>query len=384
MSPKPHPYRASDGRITYQVRYRITGRRNPVKDTFDDQRAAERFCRLIEKVGGDAARAARAQGEDSDRTMPTLATWLEVHLTALEASATPGTVAEYRRMAARTWLPRLGTLPLDAIDRAAVTAWVAWQRRQTTLRGKPYAPKSISNAHGLLSSVLASAVEAELIVRNVAYKVPLPSDAETAEMVILSEADFIALLDATPERWRPLVGTLFLTGLRWGEATALTPDDLDLDAETPVLRVVRSWKKGAAGVYLGSPKTRKGRRTVSLPDELVPVLRAVCVGRKGSDLLFTAAQGGRVSAQHFHGRVWRPALAAAGLTKRPRIHDLRHSHASHMLAQGEDIYALSRRLGHESVKVTGDVYGHLLPDAHTRSADIAGRIAPGAFPQIEA
>ena len=382
MSPKPAPYRAKDGTITYHVRFRISGSRNPVKETFSTLREAEKFARLVERVGGDAARGARRQGEDSARHVPTLATWLERHLEGLSASATPGTVAEYRRMAARTWLPRLGHMPLDAIRREDVVDWVGWQRQQTARGGKPYSPKSIANAHGLLSSVLASAVDAEVIARNVARKVPLPDDAERPEMVILSEAEFVTLLGAVPERWRPLVGTLFFTGLRWGEATALTPGDLDLDAEVPILRVARAWKKGAAGVYLGAPKTRRGRRTVSLPDFLVPVLRTQAEGKAGDGLLFTAPEGGRVSAQHFHTRVWRPAIERSGIAKRPRVHDLRHGHASHMLANGADIFAVSRRLGHESVKVTGDVYGHLLPDAHARSAGIASLIAPGAFPQI--
>ncbi|WP_372595565.1 tyrosine-type recombinase/integrase [Actinotalea sp.] len=374
---------SKDGHERFRVGYRQDGqlRWTPTIETAE---GAVEMKGLIERLGPDAALAilARRSGRTTDTSTTLLATVLERHLEALAASATPGTVAEYRRLAARTWGPRLGPLPVDAITREAVTAWIGWQRQQTTNRGRAYSPKSIANAHGLLSAVLSRAVELDLVGRNVAHKVPLPSDAEGPEMVILTEAEFIALLTATPAHWRPLVGTLFLTGLRWGEATALTPDDLDLDADTPVLRVSRAWKKGAAGVYLGAPKTRKGRRTVSLPPELVPVLRAQAQGRAGGDLLFTAAQGGRVSAQHFHGRVWRPALAAAGLTKRPRVHDLRHSHASHMLAQGEDIYSLSRRMGHESVKVTGDVYGHLLPDAHTRSAEVAGRIAPGAFPAI--
>src|SRR5690606_23907157 len=84
MAPTPQPYRAKDGTVTWYVRYRIKGRPNPTKDTFgpydDDpggERArveAEKFARLVERVGGEAARATRRSSEGSARTMPTLAT----------------------------------------------------------------------------------------------------------------------------------------------------------------------------------------------------------------------------------------------------------------------------------------------------------------------
>lgn len=383
MSPRPTPYRARNGEVTWQVRFRVDGKPNPVKETFETQREAEKFAALVERVGGTAARATRRTGEDSVRTMPTLATWLETHLSQLSASATPGTVAEYRRMAARTWLPRLGALPLDAITRAAVVDWVGWQRQQVARGGKPYSPKSIANAHGLLSTVLQSAVDAEVIVRNVAKGVPMPSDVEREDMTILTENEATAVLDALPEYWRPLVATLLGTGLRWGEATALQPGDLDLDGPTPVLRVTRAWKKDAAGVYLGAPKTRRGRRTVALPEWLVPILRAQAAGKGADDLLFTGKQGGRVQAQHFRERVWSPALERSGIGKRPRVHDLRHTHASWMIASGIDLLTLQHRIGHESLKTTGDTYGHLMPDAHARSARHASGMLSGAFPQIE-
>src|SRR5450756_2452968 len=106
---------------------------------------------------------------------------------------------------------------------------------------------------------------------------------------------YVLLHDALPARWRPLVALLYSTGLRWGEATALTPGDLDLDGVTPVVRVTRAWKKGKTGVYLGSPKTRRSRRTVALPPQIVPDLRELADGKAAGDLLLTSAQRKRVS-----------------------------------------------------------------------------------------
>lgn len=406
MSARPVPTRHTDGTIRWKVRFRITPGANPTSESFDTQDAADRFARLVDRVGGQAARDTRDASSGSSRDMPTLATHLERHLTKLGGSCTPGTIAEYRRVAARTWLPSLGPLPLDAIDRDMVDDWIVYQRGVETARSKQararalaaqakgsadpvpepvtYSPKSITEAHGLLSGVLGRAVDDEVIVRNVAKGAALPSDAERREMTILTENEFVTLFDAIPERWQPLVALLYGTGLRWGEATALTPADLDLDGPTPVLRITRAWKKGDAGVYLGAPKTRRGRRTVAIPAQIVPALRELGNGRPSDALLFTAVEGGRVSGQKFHDRIWKPALLRSGITKRPRVHDLRHGHASNMIARGMNLLQLQHRLGHESLKVTGDVYGHLMPDALATGGAFATASLAGALPQIEA
>ena len=216
MSPTPRAYRAKDGTITWHVRFRIEGSTNPVKETFgpidDDHdgslahKEAAKFATLVESIGGTAARATRHRGEDSARTMPTLRTWFELHLEHVDSYAAKGTSYGYRGEAERTWLPHLGGLPLDAITTDAVKKWVAWQREQETSRsrkarakaraeGRPVpAPvlvkqKTIRNAHGLLSSVLQAAVDAEpqLITRNPAKGVRLPEDEQHVEMEILDQ-----------------------------------------------------------------------------------------------------------------------------------------------------------------------------------------------------
>lgn len=405
MAAKPVPRARRDGSIAWRLPYRRRPGGPVTYETFTTRADAERFGRLVDKIGGHAARDVRTTSTASAASVPTLGAWLEHHLSQLAASRTPGTIADYRRMAARTWGPRLGPLPLDSITRETVTEWIAAQRTTETERSArerkraiaaqragstdlvpepvTYSPKSIANAHGLLSACLASAVDAEIITRNVAKSAPLPSDAERREMTILTENEFTLLYAVIPGHWQPLVAVLYSTGLRWGEATALTPGDLDLDAPTPVLRVARAWKKGATGVYLGTPKTRRGRRTVALPRQLVGPLRALCAGKGPGELLFTAPEGGRVSAQHFHTRVWRPAIAAAAIGKTPRVHDLRHTHASLMIARGMNLLQLQHRLGHDSLKVTGDTYGHLMPDALALGGAYATESMAGPFPQIE-
>ena len=401
MAPNPQPYRAKGGAISWHVRFRVRGHANPVKETFgpfdndpDGERAyreARKFADLVESAGGDAARATRRQGEDSARTMPTLRTWFDKHLESVASYAAGGTVYGYYREAERTWLPHLGGLALDAITRDSVTRWVAWQREQETSRsvkarekardaGLPEPPKvlvsqkTLRNAHGLLSSVLQAAVDAELISRNVAKGMSLPSDEEEHEMEVFTADEWDRMYDALPEHWRPLALFLLVIGARIGEASAVMVKDIDLGAGTVRLR--RAWKKGERDSrYLGTTKTRRGVRTVVMGPALTEALRPLVEGREADALVFTAPEGGRVYAQHFRNRVWQPALERAGITKHVTPHGLRHTSASWLLGKGVAPQVVQHRLGHESLSTTSKVYAHLLTDAQLAAVEVMDRAA---------
>ena len=196
-------------------------------------------------------------------------------------------------------------------------------------------------------------------------------------MTFLSEGEFASLLDHVAPYWQPFVLMLAGTGLRWGEATALRWGDVDLDADVPVLRVSQAWKRGATVRVLGAPKTKRSRRTVSLPAQVVESL--LPHRGPGDQLVFLGPNGGTMHHQSWHPRFWRPAIDAANepetaakaghtpLGKQPRIHDLRHSHASWLIAAGVPLPIIQRRLGHESIQTTVDRYGHLV-DGHLELA----------------
>ncbi len=387
-------HRAADGALSFRVQFRPRPGANPTRETFETADAAQRFIDLAADIGWAGAQEIRDASGGSDAAIPTLATWLERHLDELASSATPGTIDGYRREAARTWLPRLGRVPLDMLTRERITSWVAWQRKQETARSararakaiaageapppaQLVADKTIANAHGLLSAVL-SAAGRRYGLPNPAEGVRLPSDGEAEEMVFLTPAEYDRLLGAVPEYWQPLVALLAGTGCRWGEATALRASDFDLDAETPVVRIPRAWKRGErGGAYRGAPKTRRGRRTVTIDPTTVGLVRGLVDDRPDDELLFVGARGGRVRSQNFTDRVWRPAVQRSGLAKRPRVHDLRHSHASWLIGAGVPLIVVQYRLGHESIKTSADRYGHLLPGAGELAAASLADILSG-------
>lgn len=140
-----------------------------------------------------------------------------------------------------------------------------------------------------------------------------------------------------------------------------------------MVTVSKAWKTdpGADGRFLVyAPKTQRGLRIVTLPARLAQQLAEHHeIGPRG--LVFPSVDGGRLSIQELH-RAWGPALdeleAAGQLRARPRIHDLRHTHASWLIAAGVPLTVIQRRLGHESIKTTSGRYGHLAGDADAAAA----------------
>lgn len=158
-----------------------------------------------------------------------------------------------------------------------------------------------------------------------------------------------------------------MTGVRFGEASALKVADIDLLSKPPTARINKAWKRDERSrYYIGPTKTGAGKRTIGLNPALVKLLIPLVASRPGSELLFQAIHGGRIAHKPFWQHYWVPAVDAAracGLTKRPRIHDLRHTQASWLIWPGIMSLFASRRLGHASVRTSEQVYGHLMPQA---------------------
>ena len=182
---------------------------------------------------------------------------------------------------------------------------------------------------------------------NVAKGVQPPRGEAMCEAVFLTRSELALIVDALPPRSAPLAEFLAGTGLRFGEATALLGADLTLP-DTPsagadgaagrgVVTVSKAWKTDpdADGRFVvGAPKTQRGRRTVTLPARLAQQLDEL---------------GDQLRA-------------------RPRIPDLRHTHASWLIAAVVPLTVIQRRLGHESIKTTSGRYGNLADAADAAAA----------------
>lgn len=348
--------------MRYVVPYRDKGKQTSV--TFTRKKDAEKARDLINALGPDEA-LARIQGA-AGRTgdMPTVAEWVTKHCDDL-TGVTDRTRADYRSLALRHIVPTLGPLDVDEVTPADISRW-ANDLEQTL------SAKTIANLRALLSAAFGYAVDERLRSDNPMRRLrrTRSGEHERADMVCLTPQEFMHLRALMPEWWRPFATTLAGTGLRFGEAIALTVSDVDLLAPTPILRVTKAVRRTPGGFEIGPPKSPKSRRTVSLSGDVVDILAERVAGRAGTEPLFHGRDGHRVSHSNFHGRVWTPAVKAfaAETGKRPRIHDLRHSHASWLIAKGEHLEVIRDRLGHESIVTTSKIYSHLLPDQHARTA----------------
>jgi len=185
----------------------------------------------------------------------------------------------------------------------------------------------------------------------------------TFKPVFLKPAEVRAIVEQLPtEQDRMYVRLLVGTGMRKGEALALQIWDLDLEDDEPSIDINKARKHShSGGVHrIGDPKTDSSRRIIGIDDELADQLREFTRGRAGAEAVFDLGNEGTWQNNH-----WAPARERAGLRKNPRIHDLRHTHASILLSKGAQLFAVSRRLGHKDIQTTANIYGHL-----DRSADV--------------
>lgn len=221
------------------------------------------------------------------------------------------------------------------------------------------APATVRLVHAMLSTMLRDAVEEGLLLVNPCRKTVLPQ-APRYDAVYLSAGQLQTLLDAVDTvdpHYRCLVLTAAGTGMRWGELTGLRRDRLDLPRRK--LQIDQTLVDVNGALSVGQPKTRGSRRSVSLPQPVVAALWAHLAGATG-DLVFTSPDGQPLRRSNFYHRVWIPAVRASGLVPPPRFHDLRHTHVALLIAAGVPVKAIQERLGHASIVMTMDRYGHLL------------------------
>jgi integrase len=283
---------------------------------------------------------------------------------------------QYERMARLYVIPAIGRRRLDQLAPADVRSMLA------RLTDQGLSPATMRQARSVLSRALRTAEVDGLVARNAARLVDGIRQANK-EGRTLTPADARTLLSASHgHEYEALVYVLLSLGLRKGEALGLSWADIDLDATAPKLTIRRALKKDARErTYLDEPKTSRSRRTIHLPGTLVEVLRRHKVRQAEQRLAFGEGWGGRWSDEDLvfttsigtaldPNRVNRQvqAIAVEAGLGRWTPHELRHSAASLLIAQGVPLKTISEMLGHSSIRVTADVYGHLFDDARAEVA----------------
>jgi integrase len=299
-----------------------------------------------------------------------LARWIVAVRPRLRAA----THREYARHVAIYWRP-LAAIPLTRLTPPHI------ERTMADLMARGLSAQTVRHARSTLRRALHDAQRDGLLTRNVAA-LARPPRIERREMHALSPAEVARMVDGTADDLHgPLYAVLATTGLRLGEALGLEWGDVDLTGRS--LTVRRSMAKAHRGGYeLAEPKTSRSRRTVMLPAIALEALRR----RKAAQAAARLAAGSawqdqaRIVFTDAVGRPLRPdavsaafRATAARLGLPVRLHDLRHTAASLLLAAGVPLKVVSETLGHSSIAITADVYAHVTPDLRREAAEAMDR-----------
>ncbi len=287
------------------------------------------------------------------------------------------TLERYNQLIEQQLIPHLGSVLLQKLKPAQVRTWHSTLLRAGGKDGRPLSARTVGHAHRVLHRGLERAVEAETLARNAAHAIS-PPKVQTVEIEALTAGEMAAVLKKLEGHpLHPIVALALATGARRGELLALRWQDVDLAGGT--VKVDRSLEETKAGLRFKDPKTRHGKRKISIPASTAETLKAhrarqaeirlqLGIGKHETGaLVFSQPDGSPLSPDNL-SRDWRMAVKALKLPE-VMFHALRHSHASALIASGLDVLTISRRLGHGSPVVTLTTYAHLFQKTDTAAAD---------------
>jgi len=304
-----------------------------------------------------------------------LTRWLE---DTAKAKLRPKTLASYAQMARLHILPGLGRIPLQRLAPQHVQAWLS-DRQKAGL-----SPRTCEYARAILRSALAQALRWGVVSRNVAALVEPPRTVRH-EIQPLQPADARRLIEvAQTDRLSALFTVAIALGLRQGEMLGLQWDAVDLQAGA--LHVRKSLQRIDGKWELVEPKSSRSRRTVAMPDVVVAALKAHRVAQLQERLLagskwlesgfvFTSRAGTPIEPSNLT-KAFQRLLKKAELGH-VRFHDLRHTAATFLLAQGVDPRTIMETLGHSQISLTLNTYAHVLPSLQRDAAERMNRMLVG-------
>lgn len=349
-----------DGR--YQVRWRDENRRQRSK---------------IFRLKKDADRHfAEVTTHRHDGTLHTINTKLTVTALAdrwLDAALhlSPRSIETYRRDLRYYILPNFGDVTVERLTADKIQEWLRHELDR-------YSPSTVHRHYRTMNTMLTWAVRNGYATTNPCARVN-PPRVPKREMHIFTLEQIEQIASRVNPRYRCYILLAAWGGLRYSELVGLRV----MDVEGPQVTVAGQLQRVDGVWQRWEPKSRSGRRTVVLPqsvaDELAAHIETYCDGDPQS-LVFTNRLGNPIG-NGFRYNVWAPACASIGLGERviqnhkpmfkgtPRFHDLRHTSVALAIKAGAHPKVIQQRLGHSSIGVTMDTYGHLFDGLDSGLAD---------------
>ena len=311
-----------------------------------------------------------------------LPNWLELYA---RPSVRHSTYVSYEGYVRKHLVPALGAVPLDKLVPADLQRFYLRKLQEDRL-----APKTISNLHACLHRALQQAVKEQMIPSNPCDAVDLPRKEEVEISVLTREQQVKLMQESYRHRYGVFIRLALSTGMRIGEIVGLRWDDIDftnriLFVRSTLNRLPTVDGESKTQLFVGSPKTKNGRRSIPLFDAIISDLadwrktqeadaQLAQSAYENTGYVVTNEFGKPIEPRTFRDHYIR-ILKAAGLPHFT-FHALRHTFATRAIEQGMDVKALSKILGHANVGFTLDTYAHLLDDHKRESMMLMQELYP--------
>jgi integrase len=370
-------YTLADGTEQFVITVRVTDADGGTRT--HRQRGFATRAEALDAIAGVRTDARRGTYLAPDRV--TVEAWLVEWLAGAELK--DQTRAAYARTIRHHLVPHIGGLRLQQLTPTRLQQ--LWRQLEAggARRGGPLSRSSVRKVAAVLSGACRVAVDHGVLKVNpvAKSKAPTGESARSPEMKVWTPMEcreFLAWAQQHRPDWAPVWRVLLYTGMRRGELVGLKWKDVDLAAGVvSVRRNVGTISDGAKRTVIGTPKSRRGTRAIDLDAGTVAVLRAHRSERAGLGLalvrpeswVFTDRTGGHLDPETVSQSFLRQQRRA-GVEQIIRLHDTRHSHATHLLAAGVPSHIVARRLGDS--EATLSVYSHALPQ---QQRDAAERVA---------
>jgi len=321
---------------------------------------------------GELEKKVRQGAYTPQKEMPLFAEVADSWLASKEPNIRHTTYDQYKGHVENHLKPYLGKSKINLVNFDAIEKFKAERLKNGVT------PPTLHKVLTTLGAILKYAVRMRYIDYNPAREIEKPKGksvyGEKDELVVLTPEDIRELLEAAgDQKDRILFMTAVLTGMREGELLGLQWGDIDWANRQ--VHVRRTYNHGR----FYDPKSKAARRKIDLAPELVRSLKqwklACPIGEL--DLVFPTEAGTPEDAANMLKRRFFPALRRAKLPK-IRFHNLRHTYASLLIDQGENPKYIQTQLGHSSIQLTMDVYGHLMKDVNQEAATRLGSTVFGS------
>jgi integrase len=292
----------------------------------------------------------------------------------------PTTLRGYRTAVKTHVLPRLGSIALQEIRASDLDAMYA------ELLRSGLSMSTVHHVHAAINKLLNDAERKGLVTRNVARLANAPTlttaRARAPEMRVWSPAELTSFLTAiVGNRNEALFRLMAMTGMRRSEVVGLRWNDVDLSHHRLAVKQAATVVDGQE--VIDTPKSRRSRRVIDLDADTTSLLQRhrtrqrelylrLGVSASASDRVFTSELGDPIRPDSI-GQAFARLVASSGVP-RIRLHDLRHTHASHLLLAGVNVKVVSERLGHASASFTLDTYAHVMPGQQAHAAAAAAAL----------